>query len=176
MAFSIETTEGSFSLPAEGWLLLFFYAGDFLPVSATELMGLAELQGDLLRQGCRILCLSSDSRAVHLAFLENLRRHRGTPICFPLGTAPVTEKSILLLHEGELMAQFTYPPQVGVNFTEVYRTLLALKTGRSTPCGWVPGANTLALPPATRGEMDHYMKEQEKEGRICVDWYICFEN
>ena len=173
--FSISTTEGAFSMPRKGWLLLFHYAGDFLPVSATELMGLAEMQEEFQRQGCRILCLSPESLAVHLAFLENLRRHRGIPIRFPLGTG-MGRKSVALLKDGVPQAQFFYPAEVGVNFTEVLRTLLALQTGKPTPCGWVPETDTLALPPATRKEQEHYMMEQEKVGKICVDWYICYEN
>lgn len=173
--FSMPTTEGNFPLPHRGWLLLFHYPGDFLPVSATELLALAELQGEFRRHRCAILALSRDSIAVHLAFLENLRRHRGTPIRFPLGTG-AGRKSVTLLKDGVPRAQFFYPPEIGVNFTEVLRTLLALQTGKSTPCGWVPETDTLALPPATRKEQEHYMTEQEKAGKICVDWYICYEN
>jgi peroxiredoxin (alkyl hydroperoxide reductase subunit C) len=75
MFFTLSTTDGLRRYPADfqnRWTLLFYYAGDFLPVSATELWGLAELSGDFRQKGCEILCISPDSVAVHLAFLENL--------------------------------------------------------------------------------------------------------
>lgn len=190
MYISIQTTDGPFRFPADctGWTLLFYYGGDFQPVIATELMGLAELQGELRQNDCRILAVSADTVAVHLAFLENLSRHRGhARIEFPLGSDtggglqkalqldPAKKYIWLLAPGGRAEAHFSYPHQTGANFTEVLRTLLALQTQRPTPYGWVPEAPTLALPPTTRKEMDHYMNEQEKEGKICVDWYICYE-
>lgn len=189
--FFINTTEGAFRYPEDctGWTLLFYYSGDFLPVSATELWGLAELQSELQQNHCRILCISEDRLAVHLAFLENLSRHRGNPpIRFPLGEDaggalrqqlqldPDKKYIWLLSPGGAAEAHFSYPHQAGANFTEVLRTLLALQTGKPTPYGWVPGAPALALPPATQAESRHFMQEQEKAGGIAVDWYICYEN
>ena len=177
MNFSVSTTEGVFQPAAEEWVLVFRYTGDFLPVSATELAALSALQGQFQRNGCAILCLSGDSLPVHLAFLENLSRHAGGPVTLPLGTAPCHGKTLQLWDPaGQLRAEFCYPDTVGVNFTEALRTLLALQSGKTTPCGWVPEGETLALPPATRKELCHYVAEQEKAGHICVDWYVCYEN
>ena len=184
---SFETTDGPRRYPADfngHWTLLFYYAGDFLPVSATELWGLAELQSKLSYNRCRILCISRDSVAVHLAFLENLGRHRQAPITFPLGTGDLQEalqldpdqKYIWLLDPcGRSRAHFSYPLEVGANFTEVLRTLLALQTGKTTPCNWVPGEWALALPPTAHRELAYYMPAQEREGKLCVDWYLCYE-
>lgn len=191
MNFSIDTTEGLFRYPQDlknNWMLLFYYSGDFLPVTATEMFGLAELQAELRAHQCRALCISQDTVAVHLAFLESLSRHRGkTQIDCPLGCDPKgklqaelqldpTKKYIWLLAPGGTpQAHFSYPHRIGANFTEVLRTLLALQTQKPTPYGWVPGAHTLALPPATHTESRHFMQEQEKAGGIAVDWYLCFE-
>ncbi len=187
MEFCFETTDGRRQYPADFdrlWTLLFYYSGDFLPVSATELLGLAELQEEFALQGCRLLCVSADSVAVHLAFLENLDRHRKTPLRFPLGTADLQQvmdldpdkKYIWLLAPGgRAMAHFSYPHRVGVNFTEILRTLRALKQPHPTPYGWVPGAQRLLPPPGTRDEARHFMHAQEQAGHIAVDWYLCFE-
>ncbi len=194
MNFEINTTEGKRHYPADfqkGWTLLFYYSGDFQPVSATELLGLAALQPELTVHGCDILCVSRDTVAVHLAFLETLNRYRLSeypkPIAFPLGEDPegALRKSLqldpakkyiwLLSPGGAPQAHFSYPHRTGANFTEVLRTLLALQTEKPTPYGWVPGAHTLRLPPATRTESRHYMSAQEKEGGICLDWYLCFD-
>lgn len=190
MCFSIETTEGLFRFPADctGWTLLFYYGGDFQPVAATELMGLAELQWELRQNDCRILAVSADTVPVHLAFLENLDRHRGSArIEFPLGSDPqgilrsalqldAGKKYIWLLAPGGAPeAHFSYPHQTGANFTEVLRTLLALRTQKPTPYGWVPGAHTLALPPETSSESRHFLHCKEQEGAIGIDWYLCFE-
>lgn len=191
MFFTLQTTEGLCRYPADfqkDWFLLFYYAGDFKPVSATELLGLAELSGEFARNQCRILCISPDSVAVHLAFLETLSRYRSPAVTFPLGEDPDGSlRQTLQLPDGQKVlwllapggrpqAQFSYPHETGVNFTEALRTLLALRTGRPTPHAWVPGDSTLALPPSTRGESRHFLAAKEREGAIGIDWYLCFEN
>lgn len=190
MFFTLQTTEGTIRYPFDfqkSWTLLFYYEGDFTPVAATELWELAKLQGTLERQGCGILCISPDSIPTHLAFLENLNRHKTPAVTFPLGSDPegalrrrlqleTSKKYLWLLSpQGETQATFSYPHTVGANFTEALRTLLALQTEKHTPCGWVPGASSLALPPATRKESLHFLTEKEKEGAIGIDWYVCFE-
>jgi len=190
MIFTFRTTEGAVQYPRDlqhKWTLLFSYDGDFQPVTATELWELAALQGELRRNGCEILCISPDSVATHLAFLENLSRHRAPTVTFPLASDPegVWRKSQqldparkyvwLLSPDGTPSAMFSYPLAVGANFTEALRTLLALQTEKPTPSGWVPGASPLALPPATRTESRHFLSAKEKEGAIGIDWYICYE-
>ncbi len=194
MEFLIQTTEGPYRYPADcrgQWTFLFYYGGDFQPVSATELLELAALQEEFFAGGCRILCLSQDSIAVHLAFLETLSRYRikpQTPIHFALGTdsngalraqmglAKEQKYLWLLSPDGAPRAHFSYPNEIGANFTEVLRALLALKTRRPTPCGWVPGACNLLPPPVTRQESIGNMQRQEQAGHLCIDWYLCFSD
>lgn len=186
----ILTTEGSFHFPADfpRWLMLFYYSGDFLPVSATELMALAQLKHTFKKKQCDLLCISADRIASHLAFIKTLNRYRlaeyPAPVTFPLGEDPEgvlrrawnlspNQKYLWLFAPGGVpKAQFTYPAEVGANFTEALRTLSALQLGRPTPCGWVPEAYPLALPPQTRAESDCFMAETEREGGIAIDWYI----
>ena len=194
MNFTLQTTEGPFCYPADlagGWGLLFYYAGDFLPVSATELFALSALAPALARADCRVLAVSGDTVAVHLAFLETLNRYRleefPFPITLPLGAdpqgqfrralsaGPVQKYLWLVDPQGVTQAHFSWPAETGANFTEAYRTLLALQTGRPTPAGWVPGAYTLALPPQTRKESLEYMHKKEESGAIAIDWYFSFE-
>ena len=177
----LQTTLGLRQVPEDigsQWAVVFFYGGDFLPVSTTELQQLAALQSEFGSMNTQLLALSTDSLATHLAYLENLGRHSGPEIKFPLGTWPdILPKTILILApDGEARALFQYPPETGVNFTEVLRTLAALQTGRPTPAGWVPGANTLLPPPETREQSQLFMQEAERRGHICVDWYLCYEN
>lgn len=191
MFFTLSTTDGLRRYPADfqhHWTLLFYYAGDFLPVSATELWGLAELAGEFRQNDCQLLCISPDSVAVHLAFLENLSRHRAPAVSFPLGADPEgllrkklqldpEKKYIWLLSPGgRSEALFSYPHQTGANFTEVLRTLLALRLDKPTPYGWVPGASALCLPPTTHAESRYFLAAKEKEGAIGIDWYLCYEN
>lgn len=182
MQFTFQTTEGSFCHPNGRWLLLFYYAGDFLPVSATELMALGRLLPALEQCGCSALAISGDSLATHLAFLETLSRYRPCPALPTLGEDPegtfrrAEQKYLLLLDpSGQARACFCYPPEIGVNFTEAHRTLLALQTDRPTPADWVPGAYTLALPPQTRQESLEFMHQKEAQGHIAIDWYLSFE-
>ncbi|PWM39430.1 MAG: hypothetical protein DBX52_04930 [Clostridiales bacterium] len=195
MQFQLQTTDGPRSYPndfQERWTLLFYYSGDFLPVTATELMGLSTLQHDFYSNHCDILCISTDSIPVHLAFLETLSHYRieeqePVPIAFPLASDETgalrdalqlssDQKYIWLLAPGGApKAHFSYLHQTGANFTEVLRTLLALQTGKPTPYGWVPGAHALLPPPVTRGESIHHMNHSEKAGHYCIDWYLCFD-
>ena len=177
----LQTTLGPRSFPEEfggQWAVIFFYGGDFLPVSTTELQQLASLQSAFASQGIALLAASGDRPSVHLAYLEHLSRHPGPEIRFPLATLPEdVPKMILILDpEGNQKALFRYPEATGVNFTEILRTVAALQTGRPTPAGWVPGAATLLPPPETREQSQLFMQEAERQGHICIDWYLCFEN
>ncbi len=194
MRFQMETTEGRLTYPDDfqkDWWLLFYYSGDFTPVAATELIELAKMQGDFARAGCRLLCISEDRIPSHLAFIAALDRYRAeppiAPIRFPLGQdaqgalaralkLESCKKYLWLLGPtGQIRAHFSYPAEIGANFTEPLRALLALQTERSTPCGWVPDGPTLALPPASREEARSYIRAQEQQGGRCIDWYLCFE-
>ena len=189
----LSTTEGAVQFPADfpRWTLVFYYGGDFSPVSATELMALAQMKPSFEKKQCDLLCISADRIASHLAFIKTLNRYRlaeyPSPITFPLaedpagelqrrwGLSPALKYLWLFAPDGAAKAQFTYPLEVGVNFTEALRTLLALKLGKPTPCGWVPEAYPLALPPQTRAESGCFMHRAEKEGGIAIDWYLSFE-
>lgn len=196
MQFQLQTTEGVRSYPKDfedRWTLLYYYAGDFLPVSATELMGLAGVQREFAVNRCDVLAVSADALPVHLAFLETLSRYRledtpPVPITFPLAADPGGDlRELLQLEEGKKyiwllspggvpQAHFSYPDDVGVNFTEVLRTLLALQTERPTPYAWVPGALVLLPPPQTREQSQRHETHAERCGHTCIDWYLCFEN
>lgn len=193
LLMQILTTEGPRRFPMDfpRWTLLFYYSGDFQPVSATELLALAQMKHTFEKKQCDLLCISADRIASHLAFIKTLNRYRlaeyPAPITFPLGEDPegaLRRNWNLSPHQKYLWifapsgipkAQFTYPAEVGANFTEALRTLLALQTGKPTPSGWVPEAYPLALPPQTRAESDCFMNANEKDGGIAIDWYISFE-
>ena len=191
MQFIWETTNGPFRYPedlGELWTILFYYGGDFTPVAATELLGLSALSEDFFRHGSRLLAISPDSKAVHLAFLDSLARYRSTtPINFPLATDRQQDLSRALSLEsdkkyiwildpaGQVQAHFSYPLDTGVNFTEILRTLLALQQTKPTPHGWVPGAHALLPPPTTRESQITHINETESAGNYCIDWYLCYE-
>lgn len=185
----IQTTQGPLRLPDDlkgGWALIYYYSGDFSGVSATELMMLGGLAGKFTRADCRILCISADSLTVHLAFSEALARH-SPPLPFPLGADPegALRRSLslprgqkhlwLLAPDGAPRAYYSYPDTLGMNFTEVYRALLALQTGKATPADWVPGAPFLSPPPADTKECFGRMRRVEQAGGAAIDWYLTYE-
>ena len=191
MNFSFRTTEGTFRLPQDlraCWGLLFYYGGDFLGVSATELMALFSMAGEFARLDCRILAISGDSVAVHLAFLDTLHRYRwegGIPVPLgwdegldfrrEMGLDPHKKYLWLMKPGGEVAACFCYPLEVGVQFHEIHRTLLALQKNRPTPADWVPGASLLCPPPQTREDSREFMQKTEAQGGIAMDWYLGYE-
>ena len=74
----LSTTEGAVQFPADfpRWTLVFYYGGDFSPVSATELMALAQMKHTFEKKQCDLLCISADRIASHLAFIKTLNRYR----------------------------------------------------------------------------------------------------
>lgn len=170
--FRARSTQGELSLAdyRGRWLLLFFHPADFTPVCTSEFVALAARHTEFEALGCALLGVSADSVYAHLAWLEDLRRHFGAEVRFPLvedsglriaaayglldpaaGDTGSIRACYVLDPQGIVRALLWYPPQVGRHADELLRLVSALvhsaQQGLSTPAGWAPGKPMLESAP-----------------------------
>lgn len=192
--FTLPSTNGQLSFPPEGeWTVLHIYEGDFLPVSATEILALNKAVPKFAAHGARVIAMSADSVATHLAWILSLRNQDkdGKTVDIELvsdrfGKAlesygmhgRLKSGTLITDPEGVLRAFHRHSAEAGINVTEIERELLALQTayaqGALTPAGWTPGEDIIEPPPATKAQALTNMKDTLARGGYCLDWYICY--
>jgi peroxiredoxin (alkyl hydroperoxide reductase subunit C) len=78
--------------------------------------------------------------------------------------------------EGVIRTIIYYPLNVGRNFDELYRVLIALQTtdafNCAAPADWRPGDDVIVPPAGSCGTAANRMEGKE-EGVECVDWFFC---
>ena len=78
--------------------------------------------------------------------------------------------------EGVIRTIIYYPLNVGRNFDELYRVLIALQTtdafNCAAPADWRPGDDVIVPPAGSCGTAANRMEGKE-EGVTCVDWFFC---
>jgi peroxiredoxin (alkyl hydroperoxide reductase subunit C) len=159
-----------------GWVVLFFYPGDFTFVCATEVAGAAENFGAFESLGATPLTISVDTPYVHKAWMDQeLRKITDKPVSFPMASdvagkigalygvydeeACVDQRGCFIIDpDGIVQSVIVSSPQVGRSFDEVFRILLGLAHVRkhpeeALPCGWLPGDKVLALTPDMVGKI-----------------------
>jgi alkyl hydroperoxide reductase subunit AhpC len=85
--FQADTTDGRISFHdwlGGAWALLFSHPKDFTPVCTTELAVLSWLEGEFTRRGVKLLGLSVDPVASHVAWAADIRAAYGRPPGFPI--------------------------------------------------------------------------------------------
>ena len=152
--FHAETTQGPIGFHdwiGDGWAVLFSHPKDFTPVCTTELGYLPGLEPEFRRRGCKIIGLSIDSVADHLAWLADIEATQGHAVGYPLiGDTDLRIARLLdMIHPGasgnasersaadnqtirsvflvgpdrKIKATLTYPMSSGRNFDEILRLL-----------------------------------------------------
>ena len=202
--FEVRTTQGNLHLPNDfvgNWVVLFGYTGDFQPVTSTELLAFNELLPQLELNNAKLVAISPDTVATHIAYLRSMCNFNKEGKCldFRLASDPdgkmsrlyglnpfdlnsrSADKTVFIIDPaGILRAYVTYPLDIGINTQEVLRVLLALKTSESqnvqTPANWVPGAYTMVDPPQSMESANNRITSHEKLGGFCMDWYLCFRD
>jgi peroxiredoxin (alkyl hydroperoxide reductase subunit C) len=84
--FDAQTTMGNISLSdyKGKWVVLFSYAGDFMPVCTTEIIAFSKNNTYFTKQNACLIGLSIDSNASHLAWLYNIYSKTGITVPFPI--------------------------------------------------------------------------------------------
>ncbi len=171
-SFTAETTEGTLDFPKDygnKWKIIFSHPRDFTPVCSSELLELAQLQGEYEKLGVKIVIVSTDELARHATWksaLEGLSYKNKQPvkIKFPLidDNSMQISRKYGMLHEptsttkdvrgvfiinpkDKIEAIFFYPMNIGRNMEEIKRTVIALQTSGKgkdhllTPANWQAG-------------------------------------
>lgn len=196
--FKANTTFGPIELSdyAGSWLVLFSHPGDFTPVCTTEFIAFTNLAPEFDKRNTKLLGLSVDSNASHLAWVYNILQITGITIPFPIiedrdmkiakqygmisdsVTSTSTVRTVFIIDDKQILRTILYYPlTTGRNIPEILRIVDALQTADKcnvvTPANWLPGTPVLLPPPKTFKELQQRVNICNKEYK-CLDWYICF--
>ncbi len=196
--FKANTTFGSIELSdyAGKWVVLFSHPGDFTPVCTTEFIAFTNLAPEFDKRNTKLLGLSVDSNASHLAWVYNILQITGITIPFPIiedrdmkianlygmvspsMSSTSTVRTVFIIDDKQILRTILYYPMTtGRNIPEILRIVDALQTADKckvvTPANWLPGTPVLLPPPKTFKELQERVENCNKEYK-CLDWYICF--
>jgi len=152
--FTAETTDGTINFHewiGDGWAILFSHPKDFTPVCTTELGTVAALKSEFDARNCKVIGISVDGVADHLAWSADIAMATGNAPNYPLigdpqlevvkaydmlpadagdtseGRTPMdnaTARSVFLIGpDKRIKATLTYPMSTGRNFAEILRLL-----------------------------------------------------
>jgi peroxiredoxin 2/4 len=173
-SFTAESTKGIVNFPADygrKWKILFSHPQDFTPVCSSELLELANLQGEFDKLGVKLVVISTDQLETHSQWIKALQSldYKGRApvnIKFPLvgDDKLVVSKKYGMIHSATnstkdvrgvfiidpddiIRAFYFYPMNVGRNTEELLRTVSALQAtaqgGLATPADWKSGDDIL---------------------------------
>jgi alkyl hydroperoxide reductase subunit AhpC len=170
--FTAETTAGSISLHAylgTSWGILFSHPKDFTPVCTTELGAASKLAPEFTKRDVKLLAVSVDNLAEHLAWVSDIEETQGCEVSFPLIADP--DRRIALLYDmihpeandnqtvrsvfvigadKKIKLTLTYPASTGRNFAEILRVVDSLQLTATrqlaTPVDWQPGQDVIIVP------------------------------
>lgn len=170
--FTQESTQGPLNFyrwAGNSWVVLFSHPKDFTPVCTTELGAVARLKPAFDQRGVKVIGLSVDSVAQHLAWAGDIERTQGTALNFPLiadvdrrvatlldlihpnASDTNTVRSVLVIDPAKrVRLTLTYPASTGRNFDELLRTIDSLQLTDAhkvaTPADWRQGDDVIILP------------------------------
>ncbi len=192
-AFTAQTTQGNIQFPDDfkgKWVILFSHPTDFTPVCTTEFIYFAEMMQEFESLNTKLIGLSVDSLASHLAWLYAIQKDivfqgmKHVKITFPL-IADLTgqiARQYCMLHpnashtktvravffidpNGILRTILYYPSSLGRNFDELKRILISLQLNEelsvSTPANWQPGDEVIEAAPENMDEVEQRAIDNE---------------
>ena len=196
--FKANTTCGPIELSdyTGKWVVLFSHPGDFTPVCTTEFIAFTNLAPEFDKRNTKLIGLSVDSNASHLAWVYNILQMTGVTIPFPIiedrdmkiakkygmiseSVSNIsTVRTVFIIDDKQILRTILYYPlTTGRNIPEILRIVEALQTADKckvvTPANWLPGTPVLLPPPKTYKELLERVNNCNKEYK-CLDWYICF--
>lgn len=202
--FKAVTTQGDINFPADysgSWVILFSHPADFTPVCTSEFMTFAKREEEFAKANCKLVGLSVDGLYSHIAWLRTIKEkieYKGMKqmeVKFPLieditmnvakqygmiqpgESATKAVRAVFFIDpKGIIRTIVYYPLNVGRNFDELYRVLVALqasdKFGVAMPADWKPGEDVIVPPAGSCGVAKDRMDGKEEEMH-CYDWFFC---
>lgn len=199
-SFEAESTQGKIRFPQDfkgKWVILFSHPGDFTPVCTSEFVLFGAMQPEFEALNCRLVGLSVGTLPSHIAWLRSIHEkieykgHKQVELKFPLiadlsmevarkygmvqphaSTTTAVRSLFFIDPTATIRAIICYPAQLGRNFSEIKRALIALqavdKHHVAMPADWWPGDEIIVPAPVT-----YDGTEQSAEGMKCCEWYFC---
>lgn len=184
--FSAITTNGLISFPEDfkgKWVILFSHPSDFTAVCTTEFLYLAKMTAEFEALNTALIGLSVDSLSSHLAWLLTIQEEvsfagiKSQKITFPLIADTSTEVARMygMIHDnvatdktirglvfidprGIIRCSQFYPQNIGRNFDEIKRVLIALQVSDainvSLPANWMPGDDVVTQQPQNINDVE----------------------
>ncbi|MFA7396147.1 MAG: peroxiredoxin [Sphaerochaetaceae bacterium] len=204
-SFTAVTTQGDINFPEdyEGkWVILFSHPADFTPVCTTEFMTFANMIDDFKKLNTELVGLSVDSLYAHIAWLRRIgelewKGMKNLDVTFPLiedikmdvsnkygmiqpgqSNTQAVRAVFVVDPESKVRTILYYPLEMGRNFDEIKRIILALQKadadGVATPADWRPGDDVIVPTPGSCGTAKERMESDDKD-MYCLDWFMCFK-
>ena len=203
-AFTAETTQGPINFPEEfkgKWVILFSHPSDFTPVCTSEFVTFGSMQDEFEQLNCQLIGLSIDGLASHIAWLRTIKEKiefkgmKNIDVRFPLiedismkvankygmiqpgeSNTKAVRAVFFIDPEATIRAIIYYPLNLGRNFDELKRALIALQTADkfkvAMPANWYPGDDVIIPAPGSTRVANERMEKKE-EGMTCHDWFFC---
>lgn len=204
-SFKAVTTQGDINFPEDykgKWVILFSHPADFTPVCTTEFMTFAKMADEFKELNTELVGLSIDSLFAHIAWLRSIQTlewkdMKNLEVKFPLiedikmdvaskygmvqpeqSTTQAVRAVFFIDPKGIVRTILYYPLEIGRNFDEIKRIILALqkadKDKVALPADWRPGDDVIVPAPGSCGAAKERMETQDDDV-YCLDWYICFK-
>ncbi len=204
-SFSAVTTQGNVNFPEDykgKWVILFSHPADFTPVCTTEFITFASMAEEFKALNTELIGLSIDSLYAHIAWLRSIqniewKQFKNIEVKFPLiedikmdvsnkygmvqpgqSSTQAVRAVFIIDDKGIIRTILYYPLEIGRNFDEIKRIVLALqktdKDGVATPADWRPGDDVIIPTPGSCGTAKERMESQD-ENMYCLDWFMCFK-
>ncbi|MEA4868029.1 Selenocysteine-containing peroxiredoxin PrxU [bioreactor metagenome] len=202
--FKAVTTQGDINFPGDykgKWVILFSHPADFTPVCTSEFMTFASMAQDFDKLNCQLVGLSVDGLYSHIAWLRTIKekiQYKGMKdieVKFPLieditmnvankygmiqpgqSSTKAVRAVFFIDPKGTVRTIIYYPLEIGRNFDELKRTLIALQTADNfkvaLPADWRPGDDVIVPTAGSCGVAQSRMSGQE-DGVTCHDWFFC---
>ena len=204
-SFQSKSTNGPINFPNDfgtSWKVLLGHPRDFTPVCSSEIIELAHMQDEFKKLNTRIAVLSTEEVERHYdwkAALEELMLLKNEPeiIEFPLvedkdysisrsygmihdeiSTTRDVRGVYIIDPDNIIRSVQFYPMEVGRNYDELKRSIIALQTIAKhndvlTPANWQPGKDVL-VKSITGDEVEQY--ENAEEVGITRDvWFMTYK-
>lgn len=203
-SFTAASTTGNIKFPEDyfaKWKIIFSHPADFTSVCSTEIMELARMQDDFKKLNTQVMVISTDGLNSHIQWVHSLEsiEMNGAyipKIEFPIIADPTmaisklygmldkssyhkTVRAVFIIDDNnKIRAIIYYPGEVGRNFNEIKRVLIALQSVSEdnilTPANWMPGDDFMIPSPSTVEEAKK-LENKKSDELYNKTWYMWYK-